>query len=194
MSTGGPILGCNDPNPVIGNKYCVDLNGRRSVAWCDGVVTVDFPPTPDAPTYIHYVAHNETYTGCTAPGKSSGASCISDQEGKGTFGSTDFVGKWCIMDITQNQKSDPSTPASSAAGQYEYAISVYDGDTTSKASDSKYGRNLIASTEAGNVVYGAAKSPFVVAFDGTNKLPGSVTITSGSRCSKCFLSVEKHFH
>ena len=181
MSGGVDVLGCKD-SVVIGNNYCINMEGRHSAPFCDGVVTVDFPPQPNGPTYIHYTAPNGTYTGCTVPdGKTGGSSCINNQLGEGSFGSPSYVGDWCVVDITQWQKADPDKPADNIAAMYSYAISIYDSDTNSTASDSKNGRNLIASTKEGSKFYGPAESAVNVDFEGTpSKLPGLFFIRSGS--------------
>lgn len=120
------IPGWCTESPVMGNDFCVNLNGRISQSACGGTLTVDFPPEPTDQTPMHFTAANGSYVGGTAGGKQTPSSTKITDLGTGQWGSSDYVGDWCVANIIQHQKKNPSAAATDADAQYSYNISLFD--------------------------------------------------------------------
>lgn len=117
---------CAGGSPVMGNDFCVNLNGRISAAACDGTLTVDFPPEVVDPTSIYFDAGNGSYVGGIADSKKTPSSANPTESGTGQWGSPNYVGSWCVANIIQYQKKNPSAAATVPDGQYSYNISLFD--------------------------------------------------------------------
>ena len=183
VQIGGDVLGCKAPQSLlIGGDKCASVTGRHSANLCGGVITVDYQPEPNGPTYIHYTEDDGAYTGCMVPsGQGANGFCYNNQLGWGAFGSPKFVGGWCVAEILQLQKTDPSAGPDTPAGSYHYSVSIYDGDNKSAAANAKNGRSLIASTQSN--FSGPAHEPIVVDFGTSNTFLGNFTIVSGGKIS-----------
>ena len=149
---------------VIGNDYCVDLNGIISVETTYGLLTVDFNSEAIGNTDIHLTFPNGTWIGGTAPSKSSGYSATMDTTGTGQWGTPNYVGGWCVANIIQYQKVDPSAAVTDPDGQYSYNISLYDNS-----------RNWIGGTDGGPLFVENSQTGGI-----DSLLPSVFEITSGS--------------
>lgn len=119
---------------AIGNSYCSDMNGIVSVEAWGGLLTVDFSATIPGDTPVHWQEGNGTWIGGTAPTKdSSGIADVTDQgTSSQQWGSLGFNGGWCVANVVQYQKSDPSAAGTSQGGQYSYNISLFDNSSPRK--------------------------------------------------------------
>ena len=126
--------GTNAGGVSIGSSYCVDLNGRLSTPAWGGLLTVDFSPEVPGATAIHWSASDGTWIGGTAPSKLSSSLALVTENGTSTqqWGSPNYIGSWCVANIIQHQKSDPSAPPDQTKAQYGYNISLFDNSNPRK--------------------------------------------------------------
>lgn len=156
---------------IIGNDYCSNLNGKMSVATSyrnlTGTLTVDFSPDVPGNTGMYMSFPNGTWIGGIAPSKVSGNSAIVNMNGTGQWGSTNYVGGWCVAEVTQSQKVQPSDAVTNPDAQYSYNISLYDNS-----------RNWIGGTTDGPLFVQGGKTGGI-----DSMLPKVFEITSGCKSS-----------
>ncbi|KAF6232410.1 hypothetical protein HO173_009515 [Letharia columbiana] len=89
-----------------------------------------------------------------------------NQTGTGQWGSTSYIGGWCVANIVQHQKLNASADATNPDGQYKYDIDLFDGGTP---------RNRIGGTAGGPLYVQDGKTEGI-----DSLLPQVFEITSGN--------------
>lgn len=90
---------------TIGNARCVDLNGTMGAGAGTeyGTLIVDFPPTDPGATGMYLDFPNGTWIGGIAYSKNpEGYGATINQKGTGQWGSTSYIGGWCVANIVQH--------------------------------------------------------------------------------------------
>lgn len=142
--------------------------GGGAVGTANGTLTVDLPPEPSGDTAMHLTFPNDTWVGDTAPGKVSAQAAYVTEAGTGQLGSIIYIGGWCVANIAQYQRKDPSAAVTNTTAQDGYNITLFNNSTP---------RNSIGGTSELLYVENGATA------DIDSVLPSVFEITSWSKLS-----------